>query len=90
MNRSDLPVLRAKLGLTQTGLADLLGITLRAYQAIEAGDSALRPVHVLAIERATMKLAAKFGDPDLMTASVRDDVSAIAAVMRRRRATGKP
>jgi transcriptional regulator with XRE-family HTH domain len=79
MTPAELVALRKELlDLTQTELADLIGLSLRAYQDLEANKAAIRPVHVLALERAAEKLAVEHGDPMMAPASVRKDALALA------------
>ena len=63
--------LRKQLGLTQTEMAGRIGLSMRAYQDIEAGTSKLRPIHVAAAERAALALAVARSDPMLAPASIR-------------------
>src|SRR5215471_13414721 len=71
MNRSELQVLRKSLGLTQAELADHLDMSLKAYADIENGNSSLRQVHVFAIERIALKIAAERDEPMLAPEVVR-------------------
>lgn len=49
MTPDDLKKLRSEAGLTQGQLADQLGMSLRAFQDLEAGKAAVREVHRLAL-----------------------------------------
>ena len=71
MTLQDLTDLRKRLGLTQTGMAGHMGLSLSAYQEIEGGTSKLRPVHVHAVERAALALAVERREPMLAPASIR-------------------
>jgi len=51
MNPADLQALRKSLDLNQADMAARIGMSTRAYQALEAGESAIRPVHVLAVDQ---------------------------------------
>ncbi|ESZ15606.1 hypothetical protein X727_15685 [Mesorhizobium sp. L103C119B0] len=51
--------LRNDLGLTQTQMAEELGLKLRAYQEIEGGKATLRRMHILAAERVALAHGAK-------------------------------
>jgi DNA-binding XRE family transcriptional regulator len=73
--------LRTQLGLTQGAMAAAMGMPFRTYQDIERGESTLRPVYVLAAERAALAEAAKRGDPMLAPASVRRDAMTIAGAL---------
>lgn len=59
MTLDELTNLRHDLGLTQTQMADELGLKLRAYQEIEAGKAALRKMHILAAERVALAYGAR-------------------------------
>jgi transcriptional regulator with XRE-family HTH domain len=78
--------LRKQLGLSQTALAEELGMSLRAYQDIEAGKSAYRRVHFLAVERVALQLAVDRKDIALAPPAVRDDALELAALIRTGRA----
>ena len=72
---------RKTLGLTQTEMAGRIGLSLRAYQDIEAGVSKLRPIHVAAAERVALALAVERGDPMLAPAGVRRQALELARLM---------
>jgi DNA-binding XRE family transcriptional regulator len=71
--KEDLIALRKDLGLTQHEMAERLGMALRGYQDIEAGESKYRFIHRLAVERVALLMAVDKGDPQLAPSSVRDD-----------------
>lgn len=75
MTAEELIEIRKHWGLSQTTMANQIGLALRAYQDIENKRSALRPLHVLAIERVSLARAALLGDKSLMLDSVRTDIS---------------
>jgi len=54
---------RQRLGLTQSDMAEVLGLGLRAYQEIEAGRSKERPAHWRAAEHYALEWAVAAGDP---------------------------
>jgi len=85
--KDDLVNLRKELGLTQQEMADRLDMAVRAYQAIEAGESEYRLVHRLAAERVALMIAVDKKDADLVPAPVRDDA---IELIRIGRLTGKP
>lgn len=72
--------LRLAMGFTQVTLAIELGMTSRAWQAIELGASDLRQVHILALERIALKQAAKLKNVGFLPESVRKDVAAVSAL----------
>lgn len=69
---------RERLGLTQQAMADRLGLSLRALQGIEQGEAKYRLVHRLAVERVALAIASERSDADMLPASVRKDVRAVA------------
>ena len=69
------------MGLTQAAMAGRMGLDARAYQGIEAGASALRPMHARAAERAALALAVERGDPMLAPAGVRRDALDLARLI---------
>lgn len=71
MTAAELVALRKRLDLTQAGMAERVGLSLRAYQDIEASVSKLRPIHAHAAERAALALAVERADPMLAPAVVR-------------------
>ncbi len=71
--KEDLISLRKDLGLTQQGMADQLGMALRAYQGIEAGESEYRFIHRLAAERVALMVAVDKKDPMMAPAPLRRD-----------------
>jgi transcriptional regulator with XRE-family HTH domain len=73
--KDDLIELRKELGLTQQQMADELGMVLRAYQGIEAGESEYRRIHRLASERIALQIAVDRQAPMLAPGSVRKDAN---------------
>lgn len=51
MYRDHVVAIRKRLRLTQAEMAERLGMSHRAWHAIEVGESACRKIHVLAAER---------------------------------------
>jgi len=82
MNVGDLKALRDRAGITQAEMADLIGLSHRAYQDVEAGASKLRNLHALAVERVSLALALSQGNIDLALPSVRRDALSLAAMIR--------
>lgn len=89
-NRTDLPAvaevadlvaLRRNLGLTQTRMAEAIGLAMRSYQDIESGGAKLRPIHVAAAERAALALAVERCDPMLAPANVRRQALTLARLI---------
>ena len=71
MTPQDLVTLRKLLDLTQAEMASDIGLSVRAYQDVEAGASKLRLIHALAAERVALALAVERGNPMLAPAGVR-------------------
>ena len=63
MTAEELVALRKSLGLTQSEMAELMGMKTRAFQEIENGRSPVREIHRLAAERGALHLAAERGEP---------------------------
>jgi DNA-binding XRE family transcriptional regulator len=80
--KEDLIELRKDLGLTQQEMANQLDMALRSYQAIEAGESAYRYIHRLAVERAALTIAAEKKAPLLAPVTVRKDAIELLRVGR--------
>jgi transcriptional regulator with XRE-family HTH domain len=85
--KEDLVSLRKDLGLTQQEMAERLGMALRGYQDIEAGESKYRFIHRLAAERVALALAVDRGAPDLAPIAVRADA---VELVRLGMTTGNP
>lgn len=79
--KEDLINLRKSLDLTQAQMADELGMSLRAYQAIEAGESAYRRLHRLAAERVAMMRAVDIKNASLAPVPVRQDAEMLVELM---------
>ncbi|MEN2979953.1 helix-turn-helix domain-containing protein [Tistrella bauzanensis] len=82
MTASDFTAARKTLGLTQAQLADALGMGRRTIVDIEAGASAVRRWHVLALERLSLAAAAEHRDPMRAAPSVRREALDLAALIR--------
>jgi|GEM_PF-1315172 len=74
--------IRKNCGLTQQGMAAKLGMSIRAYQGLEAGESAVRLIHILAAERVALAVAVTDKRFDICPASVRRDALDLAALIR--------
>lgn len=72
--------LRGKLGATQRTMADMLGMSLRAYSDLENGKASVRTIHVLAAERLTLRAAVALTDPGVLAKSIEREVQAVAAM----------
>lgn len=74
MTREEFIAARKNMHMTQGALANLLGMSLRAVQDIENGRSDLRDIHVLALERVSLSLAATYGHREWVPSSVLKDI----------------
>jgi hypothetical protein len=63
-------------------MADYIGMSLRGYQALEAGDSPIRPLHILAMERAAEKIAIATKRPMLAPPTVRLDALTLTKLVQ--------
>ncbi len=66
MSYNDLLAMRKELGLTQAEMADRMGVPFRTYQDLEAGKSAVRPIHLKAAEYARKLERKEISDDDVM------------------------
>lgn len=82
MKAEKLQAIRKGLGFTQTGMANQMGMSLRAYQALEKGESEVRDIHLLAAERVAMINAVLKNNPMLAPADVRADALDLVALLR--------
>lgn len=82
MDVAELKAFRDRAGLKQADMAELIGLSLRAYQDIEGRVSGLRRLHELALERASLGLALKHRDIGLALPSVRKDALDLAGLIR--------
>ncbi|MGF6253801.1 helix-turn-helix domain-containing protein [Ensifer sp. LBL] len=83
MTLDELIAMRKSWGWTQNTMANQLGMSLRAYQDIENERAALRPIHVLAVERVALAHAALTEQPDHAPSNVQDDALKLVELMRR-------
>lgn len=80
--------LRQKAGLTQSQMADLMGLGKTAYVDLELGDpdwKKFKGRHQLALERVSLRLAVERGDISLALPPVRRDALDLARLI-----TGEP
>jgi transcriptional regulator with XRE-family HTH domain len=79
MTSEELIAFRKNTECTQAELANLIGLSLRAYQELESSNTSIRAVHVLALERAAEKIAVARSNPMLAPQNVRSDAIALKA-----------
>lgn len=80
--KEDLIQLRKSLRLSQQEMANQLGMALRSYQAIEAGQSEYRYIHRLAAERVALALAVDRGDASIAPEVIRSDAIKFAELAK--------
>lgn len=80
MTPADLRDWRKSADLSQGQLAMAIGLSLRQYQEIEAGATALRPLHRNALEHVSLKLAVERGSLDLAFPAARSLAAKYAAL----------
>lgn len=68
---AELTALRKTLGLTQTEMAEGMGMTLRPYQMLEAGGTPVLKRHLHVAEWLALDLAVARGNPMLAPAPMR-------------------
>jgi len=77
-NAERLVAIRKQLDFTQSEMAAELGLSLRAYQALEAGESSVRAIHLLAAERVTLSNAVVRQNPMLALVEIRAEALELA------------
>lgn len=82
--------MREAAGLSQTVAASVLGMSMRAYQSLEAPDGNPRPIHVQAFERGLMDLAIQRGDASGLPPATLAAVLGIAAIVGETRPADVP
>jgi len=73
--------IRKQLSLTQQEMAWEIGMSLRAYQALEGRESSCRVIHLLAAERVALRKAAVSGDLSLLPETVSLDALRLAPTL---------
>lgn len=71
MTSEELITLRKAFGITQTEMAERIGLKLRAYQDLEAGKSEVRKIHDEAVAMVSLHIAVERGNPMLALPEVR-------------------
>ncbi|KTR02059.1 hypothetical protein NS365_22520 [Aureimonas ureilytica] len=80
MTSEEFVAFRKRLGLSQTQLADHMGMSLRAIQDIENGRAQLRRIHILAIERLSLMLGSALGNLSLIDPTTLAEARSAAAI----------
>lgn len=78
----ELIAMRKHCELTQHGMANQLGMSLRAYQALEAGESQVRPIHILAAERVSLTQAIQKKNIEICLPFMRRDALDLVKLIR--------
>jgi transcriptional regulator with XRE-family HTH domain len=81
MTPQDIIALRKSFGFGQAAMADHIGMSLRGYQSLESGESPIRPLHILAMERAAEKIAIATKNPNLAPLTVRRDARELTKLL---------
>lgn len=82
MTAAELTALRRGLGLTQTEMADRMGLSMRAYQAVEADDGgAVKVRHAAMAERVALTVAVERRNPMLAPATIRREALDLARLI---------
>ncbi|WP_112309729.1 helix-turn-helix domain-containing protein [Pseudogemmobacter bohemicus] len=82
MTREEFIEARKAMNMTQTDVADQMGMSLRQIQSIEKGEAELRRVHILAMERISLAYAAASGEWQIALPPVRRDAMDVVALFR--------
>ena len=77
----DLAALRKRTGLDQAAFAELIGMSRRPYQELEAGRSRTREVHRMAARAASLHEAVRQRDITIAEPDVRRDALALARLI---------
>lgn len=84
MSAKEMKGLRKAAKLTQTEMAELMGLSKNPYIELEKDDpdwEKFKPRHQLALERVSLKLAVERGDINLALPSVRRDALDLAKLI---------
>ncbi len=81
MTVDELITLRKAMHLSQTEMADLVGLKLRAYQNIESKAAAFRQANQIAFERIALSYAIAAGDPMIAPEAIRKDALTFARMI---------
>jgi len=77
-NAKPLVDIRERLGWPQVVMAQEMGLSLRAYQALEAGETPMRRIHQLAAERVALSTAWAQNRPDFIKGQIAREVIELA------------
>lgn len=84
MTVDNLVRIRRALGLSQTAMAQAMGLSMRTLQDIEAehGETEVKLRHALLVERVSLSEAVRQGNPALACASIERDARELARLER--------
>ncbi|TBB44202.1 XRE family transcriptional regulator [Rhizobium ruizarguesonis] len=82
MTAQELIAMRKKMQMTQTQIAKAMGLSLRGYQKLEDGESNIREVYRLALERLSLTSAAEHRDVTNAVVSVRREAAIVADIIK--------
>ncbi|MGO8368886.1 helix-turn-helix domain-containing protein [Rhizobium ruizarguesonis] len=82
MTAQELIAMRKKMQMTQTQVAKAMGLSLRGYQKLEDGESNIREVYRLALERLSLTSAAEHRDVSNAVLSVRREAVVVADIIK--------
>lgn len=82
MTAQELIAMRKKMQMTQTQTAKAMGLSLRGYQKLEDGESNIREVYRLALERLSLTSAAEHRDVTNAVVSVRREAAIVADIIK--------
>ena len=75
--------LRKSLELSQTEMAERMGLSVRPYQELEGGDRQVRPRHIRLAESVALDVAVEKQDPELAPPRVREAIVKLARLIHR-------
>ena len=71
MTSEELRAIRKILGLTQSEMAERIGLSLRSYASMESGALDIRETHAKAALLTSLEIAVEKGEPMLATPAMR-------------------
>lgn len=82
MTLEEIKTYRAQVGLSQTEMAERMGMKMRSYQDIEAGRTPIATRHVMSLERASLQISLERKDISLALPAIRRDALDYTALFR--------
>jgi transcriptional regulator with XRE-family HTH domain len=87
-NHLELEKLRQKIGLTQAGMAEIMGISVPGYEELEAGRMRVKDLHLFAARHAAIKRAINLNKTHELPQDLRDMLELGALQLKHRKAAG--